>query len=255
MGIKKLLQKAVIFLIPVLLAQVVVGQMRIISGTIYDRTARYGMGGVSVRNTSGGGTVTDSAGHYNIKVQPGDSISFSYQGKNTVKFPITDIPPYRTFDMSLHVDVHALPTIVVSATRPQNYHLDSLEFRNEYRKVFDFAPEYLTSGNGGAGVNLDALFSIRKNKRMEAFRVFLEREEREKYIDHRFNKALVQKITGLKSPALDTFMARYRPSYELLVSFETDYEYYRYIKDLSEYFSESWNKQQRGGYSPGELFH
>lgn len=90
---------------------------------------------------------------------------------------------------------------------------------------------------------------------MEAFRVFLEREEREKYIDHRFNKALVQKITGLKSPALDTFMARYRPSYELLVSFETDYEYYRYIKDLSEYFSESWNKQQRGGYSPGELFH
>jgi hypothetical protein len=126
-----------------------------------------------------------------------------------------------------------------------DYLSDSLKNREEYRKVFDYSPEYLSGGGTsgmGVGVNLDALFSIKKIKRMENFRRFMEREEREKYIDHRFNKALVKKITGLTPPALDTFMVQYRPSYEMLLSFENEYEYYKLIKDWGQYFLENWNR-------------
>jgi hypothetical protein len=78
---------------------------------------------------------------------------------------------------------------------------------------------------------------------MEAFREKLEKIEQDKYIDHRFNVTLVKKITGLKSPALDTFMLEYRPSYEQLQHFESEYQYLEYIKLNSEYFSQSWRRE------------
>ncbi len=241
MEMSKFLQRIFILIVLVSLHLVSAGQVRV-RGTVYDRTARFGMAGVSVMSNSGAGTVTDSAGHYSIILAANDSISFSYQGKATMKFAVKEIPVNRTFDMSLHVSIHSLREVEVSAARPRSYGQDSAEFRNEYRKVFDYSPDYLTSGgNGmGAGINLDALFSMKKIKRMENFRRFLEREEREKYIDHRFNKTLVKKITGLESPALEVFMVEYRPSYELLLSFETDYLYYKYLKECGKYFSEKW---------------
>ncbi|MBS0029876.1 hypothetical protein ACTJJ0_20555 [Chitinophaga sp. 22321] len=230
----------------ILLRLVSTGQVRI-KGTVYDRSARIGMVGVSVMSNSGAGAVTDSAGHYTIVVPTTDSISFSYQGKSTMKFAVREINPLRPYDMSLRVDVHTLPTVVVSTLRLGDYKTDSLKNREEYRKIFDYSPEYLSGGSGGMGVgiNLDALLSMKKIKRMENFRRFMEREEREKYIDHRFNKALVKKITGLESPALDTFMKEYRPSYEMLLSFENEYEYYKFIQEWGKYFAEKWKRDHQ----------
>ncbi len=241
-----LLRKTIILLLLILLRLVSTGQVRI-KGTVYDRSARIGMVGVSVMSNSGAGAVTDSAGHYTIVVPTTDSISFSYQGKSTMKFAVREINPLRPYDMSLRVDVHTLPTVVVSTLRLGDYKTDSLKNREEYRKIFDYSPEYLSGGSGGMGVgiNLDALLSMKKIKRMENFRRFMEREEREKYIDHRFNKALVKKITGLESPALDTFMKEYRPSYEMLLSFENEYEYYKFIQEWGKYFAEKWKRDHQ----------
>lgn len=243
MSISTLLQRTTLILLLFLLRLVSTGQVRI-NGTIYDRSAKFGMAGVSVMSNSGAGAITDSAGHYNIILYPNDSISFSYQGKATMKFAVKEIPVNRPFNMSLHVDVHYLPTVEVSTMKFRTYKQDSLENRNEYRKIFDYSPEYLTGGSNGVGVgvSLDALFSMKKIKRMENFRRFLERDEQEKYIDHRFNKTLVKKITGLESPALEIFMKEYRPDYLMLFQFENEYQYYKYIQDCGRYFSEVWKK-------------
>lgn len=244
MSIANLLQKTAIFMVLVLLRQVADGQVRI-KGTVYDRSARIGMPGVSVRGTSGAGTVTDSSGHYSIVLPYTDSLSFSYQGKSTVKFPVREIRAHRPFDMSLHVSVQVLPTVEVSA-KPRSYRFDSLETRNEYRRVFDYEADYLSGVNGaGVGLNLDALFGMGKIKRMETFRRRLEEHEQERYVSYRFNKALVSKITGLESPALDSFMSEYRPTYGMLMSFENEYDYYRFIKEMGRYFAEDWNRRAR----------
>ncbi|CAL1518652.1 hypothetical protein [Chitinophaga sp. MM2321] len=245
MGTSNLLLRTAILIIAGLLPLLVAGQVRI-SGTVYERSARFGMAGVSVMSTSGAGAVTDSAGRYNIKLPLTDSISFSYQGKATMKFPVKDINLTRPFDMSLHVDIKLLPTVEVSTSRQRNYQLDSLEHRNEYRKVFDYETNFLSgsnSGGMGVGVNLDMLFSMKKIKRMEAFKRFLEQDERDKYVDYRFNKGLVRKITGLQPPALDLFMTQYRPSYEMLLSFENEYQYYKYIKDCGKSFEDRWKME------------
>lgn len=233
--------KTALFVVLVLLAGITKAQVRTVYGTVYERTARFGMPGVSVMGSSGAGAVTDSLGHYSIKLPLTDSISFSYQGKATMKIPVKEVPLNRPFDMSLHVDITTLPTVIVQEKR-KSYQLDSIANREEYRKVFDYSPEYISSGNGGVGVNLNALFSMKKIKRMEAFREHLIELEHDKYVDHRFNKPLVKKITGLEPPALDSFMVLYRPTYEMLQDFETEYEYYKYIRDWGTYFERAWKQ-------------
>ncbi|SDH15666.1 peptidase associated/transthyretin-like domain-containing protein [Chitinophaga filiformis] len=241
MNNNNLFLKTALFVVLVLLAGITKAQVRTVYGTVYERSARYGLSGVSVMSTSGAGTITDSLGRYSIKLPLTDSISFSYLGKATMKIPVKEAPLGRAFDMSLHVDVTTLPTVEIQEKR-RSYQLDSIANREEYRKVFDYSPEYISSAGGGVGVNLDALFSMRKIKRMEAFREHLIAIEHDKYVDYRFNKTLIQKLTGLQSPVLDSFMVQYRPTYEMLQSFETEYEYYKYIRDWGNYYQQIWKQ-------------
>jgi len=225
-------------LLSMLLCQVTVAQV-VIKGTVYDKLARHGIPHVSVLSTSGIGTITDTLGRYNLKVPDDDSIYFSYLGKTSAKFPVKRLPPEQPLDVSLPVSMDLLPSVTV---RQPSYRMDSLANRNEYRKVFDYDADYGSAPGGGfgIGVSFDVLLNPRKFRRMEALKKRLEREERDKYVDHRFNKALVKRITGLTAPALDTFMVEYRPSYDILKTFETDYDYYSYIKSCGFSFIAQW---------------
>src|ERR1700744_6506923 len=89
-------------MIILLSASTAFGQVQI-SGTVYDESQRFAVIGVSVIGTSGVGTMTDSLGHYSIRLPAGDSIYFSYLGKLTARFPVNEIPRGQPFDMALQV--------------------------------------------------------------------------------------------------------------------------------------------------------
>lgn len=246
----KLLQNSILAVLLVLFGHIATGQVQI-KGTIYDRSLRFVLPGVSVMATSGAGTATDSLGHYSIRLSSGDSIYFSYLGRFTARFPVQKLAPDQPFDMSLQVAIDSLPSVYV---RPKDYHMDSLENREEYRKIFDYGgPDYIDNmkagkgGRMGVGLDFDMLFQGRQIRRMEAFQRRLQEEERDGYVDHRFTKSLVKRITGLQPPALDTFMRQYRPSYEFIQRCENDYEYYKYIYDWGKYFSELWKRDHPDG--------
>ena len=243
MHISRLLLKKPLFTtVLALTVQVAISQVEV-SGTVYDKSLQFAMRGVSVLGASGAGTVTDSLGHYHIKLPADDSIYFSYLGRSTMKFPVKDIPPGFPFDMSLEVAVDSLPSVFV---RSGSYRLDSLDNRREYKKIFDYGADYFTgtntgrSGGVGVGLDLDMLFDGKKNRRMLAFQHRLEEEEKDKYVDHRFTRSIVKRITGLQPPALDTFMRQYRPSYELIQGCETEYEFYKYILEWGKFFEKDW---------------
>lgn len=214
-----------------------------VEGTVYDMTQQYPMRGVSVVSTGGRGTMTDSLGRYRIVVAAADSLYFSYLGRGTAKFPVKDLPPGYPFDMSLQVAVDTLPAATV--WNP-SYRLDSLENRKEYRKAFDYEGGMLHDmkmerrPGFGVGLDLDMLIDGKANRRMEALKSRLEWEEKDKYVDHHWNRAIVRKITGLEPPALDTFMRQYRPGYEFIRSCETEYEFYKYIQEWGRFFDEDW---------------
>ena len=64
---------------------------------------------------------------------------------------------------------------------------------------------------------------------MEAFQERLLREEEDRFVDHRFSRSLIIRLTGLRAASLDRFIVRYRPTVDFTRS-ATDYEFQAYIK-------------------------
>lgn len=209
------------------------GQQVTIRGTVYNMYRTRPLDAVSVICTSGKGTTTDSNGNYVITVRPEDSIYFSYLGRFTAKYPVSAINTSSGFDIALHVDPLELKEVRVM---PQNYHMDSLQNRKDYAKIFDFRkPGFkLTSPSSGLGVGVDLdelinVFRFNRNKRILAFQRRLVEEEEAKFIDHRFTRYIVKKITHLDNNELDSFMVKYQPSYEFC-KLASDYDFLDYIK-------------------------
>jgi hypothetical protein len=208
-------------------------QLYKIMGTVYDSSRNFPMEAVSVLSTSGRGTITNSEGRYEIEVIEKDSIWFSYLNKPTMKFPVLKIINPFEFDISLQVSVPVLKEVKI---RPRNYKLDSMQNRTDYAKIFNYqkpklktvAPQY----GAGMGFDLDEIinmFRFRRNRSIAAFQARLLQEERDKFVDHRFNKGLVRRLTMLDSTRLDSFMQVFRPSY-FFTQVSSDYEFQEYIK-------------------------
>jgi hypothetical protein len=162
-----------------------------------------------------------------------DSIWFSYLGKPTMKFPVATIQNTLQFDISLHINI---PTLKEVKIRPKNYRQDSLQNRQDYAKIFNYqkpklktvAPQY----GAGVGFDLDEIvnmFRFRRNRSMAGFQKRLLEQEEEKFIDYRYSKSLVRRLTLLTGNGLDSFMRRYRPSYTF-TRFASDYDFQSWIK-------------------------
>jgi hypothetical protein len=189
------------------------------------------MEAVSVLSTSGRGAITNSDGRYEIDILETDSIWFSYLGKPTIKFPVLKIATPHAFDISIQVSVQVLREVKV---QPRNYKLDSIRNRQDYAKIFNYQKPKLRPTITGFGVGFDLqevinMFRFRRNRSMASFQQRLLEEERRKAVDHRFNKALVRRLTLLDGNALDSFMLVFRPSYTFSTT-STDYEFQQYIK-------------------------
>lgn len=214
-------------------------QVYTIKGTVYDSSRTYPLPGVSVLSSSGRGTSTNSKGVYEINVSENDSIWFSYLNKPTVKFPVLKIKTPLQFDIAIDINIPVLKEVKI---RPPDYRLDSIRNREEYAKIFDFQKPKLKVGssNFGAGVGFDLdeiinMFRFKQNKSTLSFQKRLLQQEQDKFVDHKFNKGLVRRLTQLTGNELDSFMLVFRPSY-LFTSITSDYVFQKYIVDSYERF-------------------
>lgn len=217
-----------------------------VKGVVYDSSRVYPLEAVSVLSNSGKGTVTDINGAYELDLYDNDSIWFSYLNKATMKFAVAKMNTPMQFDISLQVNIPVLKEVKI---RQRNYRLDSIRNREEYEKVFNWrrpnAGSMTSMGPGGAGIDIQELiraFQFRRNRSMEAFQQRLLQQERDKFIDHRFNKNLVRRLTGLNGAELDSFMLMYRPTYELTL-YTSDYQFQEYIKLAYEEYKGEMKKE------------
>ncbi|OQY92431.1 MAG: hypothetical protein B6D37_14150 [Sphingobacteriales bacterium UTBCD1] len=217
-----------------LLSNATAQQLFTIKGTVYDSSRVYPMPGVSVLTSSGKGTSTNSNGYYEINVTEKDSIWFSYLNKPTIKFPVLSIKTPLQFDIALQISIPVLGEVKI---RPPDYRLDSIRNREEYAKIFDYRKPGIKVGssNFGAGVGFDLdemvnMFRFKRNKSTLNFQKRLILQEQDKFIDHRFSKALVRRLTRLSGEELDSFMVSFRPNY-LFASIASDYDFQKYILD------------------------
>lgn len=142
-----------------------------------------------------------------------------------MKYAVDTISNRSSFDVMIHLRATELPEVKV---RNRYYKFDSIQNRRDYAKVFDFKkPTLRLSNNPGynpggltVGFDLDEIINMFRTKRNRSILNLQKRlldQEQEAYVNHRFSKQFVRKITKLNSPELDSFMVRYRPDYEVVM--------------------------------------
>ncbi|NOT92301.1 hypothetical protein [Ferruginibacter sp.] len=193
----------------------------VLSGTVFDSSKINFVPGVKVVNKLGNFTFTDSVGKYSLTVAEKDSVSFIFRNKSTQKFAVRTVADPSHFDISLRVNYKGkystLKEVVVFA---KSYKEDSIDNRETYAAIYNYEKPGLKSsispsGMVGADVNeLINIFRFKRNKRLKTFQIRLENQEQEKYVNYRFNKTLIKRLTHLDGQQLDIFMVRYRPDYE-----------------------------------------
>lgn len=205
-----------------------------VKGHVFDSTRSYPIERVTVLSTGGQLSMTDSSGAYSINVAERDSVWFSYLGKPTPKYPVLKMADVTQFDIALHLKPDVMREVRI---KTRNYKEDSIQNRRDYARVFNFQKPSLGTmtsiTNSGVGFDVQEiirLFQFRKNKSMERFRERLEQEERDKFVDRRFSKGLVKRLTGIdKEEELADFMRKYRPTFEFTAG-TSDYDFQYFIK-------------------------
>lgn len=215
----QMLQRYFLFFTIILFSNICKSQLQV-QGRVFDVTKKTPLESVAVLTTNGRGAITDTTGRFIINVTETDTIYFSYQGKNTNRFAVNEIKDMTNFEVSIHVIANELPGVTVHT---RNYKLDSIQNRKDYAKVFNFRKPTLKTATAisplGVGIDLTELinmFRVKRNRQILSLQKRLIQQEEDKYIDRRFSKRFVIRLTSLKGAELDTFMNRYRPTYEFL---------------------------------------
>jgi hypothetical protein len=212
-----------------------------VRGTVLDIGRINGVQGVIVSATNGRKTQTDTLGRYMLDVAISDSLFFTYNNKSTLRYAVKDIADFMHFDIALQLTVpskyKALKEVTVFS---KSYQQDSAENREQYARYFGYQKPGIKSSvvNGAAGADLNELinmFRFRRNKYLKKFKARLEQQEKDKYVDYRFNKKTVQNLTGLTGAAQDSFTIIFRPSYEFAATAQL-YDFYWYVKMSGEQY-------------------
>ena len=215
----------------------------IISGTVYDSSKVIPVKEVVIKSSGGAIAVTDSIGHYNIAASDKDSLTFIYLQKPTARFAVKQINDIGNFDISLHIRVsEKFRTLKEVRVFSRSFRQDSISNRQEYAKIFGYQKPGIgiTSSDysGAPGLDLDEfinIFRFKRNKQLKHLQSRLLDQEKDNYINYRFNKTLVKRITHLEDKDLDIFMVRYRPDF-MFTQNSSIVNFYQYILNASYQF-------------------
>jgi hypothetical protein len=209
----------------------VFSQDKPVVGLVFDKTTKERIAKVNVRNLRNGESVYNNLkAEFKIKAQPGDELVFTKQNyySDTIKVPKNyDMAVYLKASSIMLKDVNVRDTVLSAQKKLE-------QTKRDYTKIYgslNHRDLLSVSPGAGAGISIDAIWNMlsRSGRNAEHLREIINQDYKLNVIDQRFNKTLVQKVTGLQEPQLSSFMNRYRPSY-YMVTTATDYEFVTYIK-------------------------
>ncbi|MCW3462814.1 carboxypeptidase-like regulatory domain-containing protein [Chitinophaga nivalis] len=220
-----------------------VAQVRV-SGMVVDQETKTGLPFVSIVNRRTlTGSLSNENGRYFIEAMPGDTLDFSMLSYSTRQL----IAPGMSTSQDIYLQKRLFELQGVNI-KGKNYKKDSLALRDEYGRYFNYkkpgAMDVLKTLPANPITALSYLVPSKARKRKEQFHEQLLYWEKEKFIDYRYSPELVQKMTQLQSPELDSFMYKYRPGYQFLNN-ASEYDLMLYIKEsFNEYKKKKATRQE-----------
>jgi len=191
---------------------------------------------VLVQNIHTGQEVmSDASGKFSINGTAGQLLEFHKMGYQTARVRIgAGNPPF--YRIMLEPGVQELDEVEVR-NHYQDFKHDSLRYHDLFKKELEF-PKMSTLQA------IQSPFSAmsKKNRQIWAFQKEYAWFEEQKYVDYNFNEKIVSNLTGLKGDSAQSYIRRYRPSYEMIRGMK-EYELYSYIKHTVDI----WRKRNQFG--------
>jgi len=209
-----------------------------VNGIVYDQNTKQRVAKVYIYNTNKDtGTFNNLRGEFQLKVSPGDILIAATEGYYPDTLTVKD---EKTILLYLRRSSIMLREVSIIARRsPQEVLEQKKEDYNTAYRNGDPGP-LLSVGNSGAGLSIDALYSLisRKGKNARYLQEIIERDYQDDIIDYRFTPEMVRSNTGLKGEALNDFMLQYRPSYYFILA-SNDYSLALYIRSSYEEYKKN----------------
>lgn len=209
-------------------------QVRPIQGIVFDKDSKQRLTRVYIYNTrTGEGFYNTTKGEFKTNVQDGDVLVAALQGYGV---DTVNVRSENTILFYLKRNVIQLQEVVVKDTlgSPSDRLKAKIEeYNSAYSKgkVGDVFSMGGSNGGGGAGLSIDALYSLlsRQGRNARQLQKIIERDYRDAMIEYRFNKTLINKVTGLSGEKLIDFKQQYKPGYYFILE-ANDYDLIEYIK-------------------------
>ena len=208
-----------------------VAQVKHIEGIVFDKETKERIAIVDIKNVTTGQSIYNNLkGEFNIEANDGDILIFSkqYYFSDTIK-----VLNHNSQAIYLKRSSIQLQQVNIrdSAVTPEQ---KLAATKRDYTKIYGVLSDkdlLSVSPGSGAGISIDALWNMfsREGKNAQHLRDEIQQDYYQNVIDYRFNRTLVNRITGLKDGQLTSFMQRYRPGYWFAAN-ASEYDFDTYIK-------------------------
>lgn len=213
--------------------QAAFGQEQEISGQLADKFTGATIDQVFIINTrSNQYMLSDKSGAFSILVYIGDTLRFSKAEYKPFVQVVTNMMPMHIGLESNTIILDEVNITTKGLTPRQTLTLRKTAYRSIYLKGDNKRIVQLSPAGLGITISINRLFSALSKEGKDARRLqhTFVRDYENNIVDGRFNKQLVQDITGLRGCSLDNFIMDNRPDYEWIQQV-SDYELIQYIKE------------------------
>jgi hypothetical protein len=189
-----------------------------LTGKLFKKESTEFLVSVSIHNiTHQHYDLSEENGSYRIQAMPGDRVIFTMIGYRADTLTVTSEMLSGDYPVYLEPKAQTLQAVTVGSL--SNYQLDSMARRNEYSWIYDHGKsprlERDRKGADGVGVSIDLFRNASNGDQMrERLRKRLLKEEQEYYIDFRYPREYIARLTHLHGDSLQKFVTQYRPSYD-----------------------------------------
>ena len=250
------MKRIYVFLVLLCMVLMAFGQTKVLRGTIYDATGLYPVPEAQIHNLSSARyTFADDDGTYRVNVSLHDTLIFSKAGFKQLVVVVDEKDYSRARkDVLLHAKAFILPTFVAvglnatyegfkkdvaGAKLPESYkNLDDVHLSAEERRnaVYEEGEANVLKGTK-VGSPITWIYDA-FNKKQKMRRLYYEMEGYGSEIEEvpaKYNKELVEEITGLRDPETMEFMMYCRFSYYDLIRWSREKIVDRIRQKFDEY--------------------
>lgn len=213
-----------------------------IQGIVFDTDSKQRISRVYIYNTrTHTGLYNTNKGEFALQAAPGDVLVAAVEGYlvDTINIHTQSTILIYLKRNSILLDQVTITDSTLNAKDQRDKNRE--EFKDIYRKgnTKDIIQIGGGNGTGGAGLGIDALWSLlsKEGKNARNLQKVIERDYRDQIINYRYSIRLVSSVTGLKSDGLRDFMQQYKPGYNFVLA-ANDYEMIDYIRTSYERYKQ-----------------